>query len=69
MELTYKDYKKINNTGSLPGFANGLPNGLSSTDYQQALGEWTNRLDDKPIANIGPVDTTAWNNWKNNYFN
>ena len=78
MELKNKKY--IKNTGSLPGFANGLPNGLSSgsygtpdglssTDYQQALGEWTNRLDDKPIANIGPVDTTAWNNWKNNYFN
>lgn len=67
MELKNKKY--IKNTGSLPGFVNGLPNGLSSTDYQQALGEWTNRLDDKPIANIGPVDTTAWNNWKNDYFN
>lgn len=67
MELKNKKY--IKNTGSLPGFVNGLPNGLSSADYQQALGEWTNRLDDKPIANIGPVDTTAWNNWKNDYFN
>lgn len=67
MELKNKKY--IKNTGSLPGFVNGLPDGLSSTDYQQALGEWTNRLDDKPIANIGPVDTTAWNNWKNDYFN
>ena len=79
MELKNKKYIK-NTGGRLPGFVNGLPNGLSSgsygipnglssTDYQQALGEWTNRLDDKPIANIGSVDTTDWNNWKKDYFN
>jgi hypothetical protein len=32
MELKNKKY--IKNTGNLPGFVNGLPNGLSSVDYQ-----------------------------------
>ena len=43
MELKNKKY--IKNTGSLPGFVNGLPNGLSSVDYQQSLGNWINQLE------------------------
>lgn len=46
MELTKKDYKRINNLGNegLPGYSLGTPAGVSSTDQQANLMGWMNNL-------------------------